>query len=137
MALIRTNSGSGGGGSIWDNWPDLSDGETLTSYNDRISNLTANKAKKIGTDIYIEVAGDLSLTSSATGHEYFTVINAISLITNTSSAMDITYSITSVGTSSKSIRGFTVSYEKKIIITTYGSGTFTTPIKLKMILHNQ
>ena len=139
MAQMKTPTYAGGGGSsIWDNWPDLSDGTTITAFSNRITNMTKNKAKKIGTDVYIEIAGDMSVSSSNSGYDSWKLTDAISVITSLSSiTMDMwnkcDYSIAS----SKQMRGFFVNYDNCLTITTYGSGSYTGAIDLKIILHNQ
>lgn len=139
MGLFRcSTSGGVGGNTPFDNWPDLSDGTTITAFSNRITNMTKNKAKKIGTDVYIEIAGTMSVSSSNSGYDSWKLTDAISVITSLSSiTMDMwnkcDYSISS----SKQMRGFFVNYDKCLTITTYGSGTYTGAIDLKIILHNQ
>ena len=137
MGLIRCSTSGGGGSGIWDNWPDLSDGTTITIFSNRLTNVTKNKAKKIGTDIYIELAGDMSLTSSNSGYDSWTITDDISIITDVQKNTDMLLNYDAIMTSSKQLRGFIITRDKKIGTTTYGSGTYTTAIDLKIILHNQ
>lgn len=135
--LIRALPSSGGGSSIWDNWPNLSDGTTITIFNNRVTNVTKNKAKKIGTDLYIELAGDMSVTSSNSGYDSWIITDAISIITDVQKNIDMLLNYDVIMTSSKQLRGFTITHDKKIATTTYGSGTYSSAIDFKIILHNQ
>ena len=44
-----------------DNWPDMTDATPMTVVSGRASSITKNGIKKIGSDYYIEFAGDISI----------------------------------------------------------------------------
>ena len=143
MALMEMPTHVGGGDTPFDNWPDLSNGETITAFvpsggSARITNITKNKAKKIGTDVYIELAGNLNVNTATTAYNSWSITNAISAITNTStSTMDMWADCDVYTTSSISFRGFFIDGFKAIAITTYGAKNYTSAFDLKIILHNQ
>ena len=57
MALIEMDFASSGRS---EDWPDMTDATPLTIYDNRVTNVTKNGHKKIGTDVFIELAGTLA-----------------------------------------------------------------------------
>ena len=119
-------------------FPDISDGENITIYNNRVTNVTKNKAKKINDDIYVELEGDLNISPSSGSIDEWQLTNPISLTVSTVGKRLDVYSEIETATPNRCAINVTISSTGYISLYTWASGNLIGHhIKLQIVVHDQ
>ena len=119
-------------------FPNMSDGDDLTIYNNRLTNVTIAKVKSYKGNLYVEVEGDLNITGQATGYDSWTITNAIASSITFDKRFETYIEVDPAYRSNFGIFGAYVNNNRSVGVITYGSGSFVgRHIHIKIVLHQQ
>lgn len=139
MAIGRTNAASLPFGKFL--FPDISDGTPLTIYSNRIVNVTKNYSKQINDQFYIEIEGDLSITTSASGLDTWLLCSIGNNFSLKQYCLNVDSSLEPVALGSAGIQNFSLSKTTSpqgigIILASKGQFTANNHVHFQGILYS-
>ena len=132
MALIDMDFALGSG----EKFPDISDGSSLTIYNNRVTNVTRAYSKKIGNDVYVELEGTLNFSTSGNISDSWVLVSAIPNVTGTSGKKFKICLLEVTQPSNNSILGVNF-LNNALNISVKGTATLSSSLKVQAIAYDQ